>query len=363
LENALQVLEPGEEWALMPRSLEGNPNLWSPGIKYGVQPGSYSHLTEFFGPVLGVMRFQTLREAVNLVNQTGYGLTSGIESLDERECDYWKEHIRAGNLYVNRVTTGAVVLRQPFGGCGKSVFGPGLKAGGPNYVAQFMDFTDVTPKLDGALPETEPLKLLCRQLRDRGAATQLSTAELERILTAAVSYERNQQEEFVGMHDHFKLIGQDNFRRYRAFREIRIRLHAADTAFDVFSRVLAARVAGCRITVSLPPKLELPVLELLESLTDSWAGGIEFVEETDAQLAQAISALQTDRVRYAAPDRIPEAVLVAAAPTGICVVGTPVSGEGRLELLWYVQEQSLSVDYHRYGNLGDRAGESRLEPL
>ena len=81
-------------------------------------------MTEFFGPVLAVMRFEKLSEAVALVNQTGYGLTSGLESLDEREWDYWKEHIRAGNLYINRVTTGAVVLRQPFGGMGKSVSAP-----------------------------------------------------------------------------------------------------------------------------------------------------------------------------------------------------------------------------------------------
>ena len=62
--------------------MENNPNLWSPGIKYGVRPGSYTHLTEFFGPVLGVMRFKSLAEAIALVNQTGYGLTSGLESLD-----------------------------------------------------------------------------------------------------------------------------------------------------------------------------------------------------------------------------------------------------------------------------------------
>ena len=60
LETALKVLEPGEEWALMPEPVEGNPNLWTPGIKYGVRPGSYTHLTEFFGPVLAVMRFETL---------------------------------------------------------------------------------------------------------------------------------------------------------------------------------------------------------------------------------------------------------------------------------------------------------------
>ncbi|HEX3988964.1 MAG TPA: bifunctional proline dehydrogenase/L-glutamate gamma-semialdehyde dehydrogenase, partial [Verrucomicrobiae bacterium] len=139
---ALENLEPGEEWAVPPRSVAGNPSLWTPGVKYGVKPGSRTHLTEFFGPILGVMRFEKLSEAVELVNQTGYGLTSGLESLDDQEWDYWRRNIRAGNLYINRATTGAVVLRQPFGGMGKSVFGPGMKAGGPNYVAQFMTFRD-----------------------------------------------------------------------------------------------------------------------------------------------------------------------------------------------------------------------------
>ena len=140
----------------MPQPVEGNPCLWTPGIKYGVRPGGYTHLTEFFGPVLAVMRFRTLAEAVQLVNQTGYGLTSGIESLDDREVDFWKERIRAGNLYVNRVTTGAIVLRQPFGGMGKSGFGPGMKAGGPNYVAQFMDFADAGGDETHALEELPP---------------------------------------------------------------------------------------------------------------------------------------------------------------------------------------------------------------
>ena len=54
----------------------------------------------------------------------------------------WCSRIRAGNLYINRSTTGAIVLRQPFGGMGKSSVGPGIKAGGPNYVVPLMRFTD-----------------------------------------------------------------------------------------------------------------------------------------------------------------------------------------------------------------------------
>jgi RHH-type transcriptional regulator, proline utilization regulon repressor / proline dehydrogenase / delta 1-pyrroline-5-carboxylate dehydrogenase len=80
-------------------------------------------------------------------------------------------------------------------------------------------------------------------------------------------------------------------------------------------------------------------------------------------LAQAMREHQMDRVRYAAPDRVPLEVLHAFAQSGICAVSVPPVMEGRLELLWYVQEQSISIDYHRYGNLGRRSSETREEPL
>lgn len=341
----------------MPQPVVGNPCLWTPGVKYGVRPGSFTHMTEFFGPMLGVMRFEKLSEAVALANQTGFGLTSGLESLDEREWEYWREHIRAGNLYINRVTTGAIVLCQPFGGMGKSGFGPGMKAGGPNYVAQLMDFTGARPEKAEGLPASPALAALCAGLRTK------KYAEAECIIAAAASYERNQREEFGQGHDHFKLVGQDNARRYRPAGSVRVRIHASDTVFEIFARACAANAAGCRVVISIPPGALDPSVNLLEELTESWAGAIEFVEETDAQLAQAMRDRQTDRVRYAAPDRAPLEVLRASAESGVYIAQAPVSGEGRLELLWYVQEQSISTDYHRYGNLGARSAEPRTEPL
>ena len=68
---------------------------------------------------------------------------------------------------------------------------------------------------------------------------------------------------------------------------------------------------GCRITVSSPPDTAATLLALLDTLTEPWAGGIEFVEETDAALAAVVLARGTDRIRYAAPDRVPEDVLRA----------------------------------------------------
>ena len=74
----------------MPRlHVDDNPHLVSPGVKWGVQPSSFTHCTEFFGPVLGVMEARDLDDAIDLVNATGYGLTSGLESLDDREQELW----------------------------------------------------------------------------------------------------------------------------------------------------------------------------------------------------------------------------------------------------------------------------------
>jgi RHH-type proline utilization regulon transcriptional repressor/proline dehydrogenase/delta 1-pyrroline-5-carboxylate dehydrogenase len=343
----------------MPRKVDGNPHLWSPGIKWDVQPGSQTHLTEFFGPVLGVMRFEKLHEAITLVNQTGYGLTSGLESLDDREQAEWKAGVRAGNLYINRGTTGAIVLRQPFGGMGKSAFGPGLKAGGPNYVAQFMEFRETTPDS----PSTpSPDSVMGRFLVALQNWDTLNLTENTKLITAFTSYERWWNDEFSREHDHFLLPGQDNHRRYLPVTALRVRVHADDTPFDLFARVAAARIAGCRITLSIPPGLEWRALQRLREATEAWSGEIVFVEETDAQLAEAIRAHQCDRVRYAHPSRVPVEVRRAAHEANVFIADAPVLAEGRIELLWYVREQSVSFDYHRYGNLGARSGEARAEP-
>jgi RHH-type proline utilization regulon transcriptional repressor/proline dehydrogenase/delta 1-pyrroline-5-carboxylate dehydrogenase len=363
LETALQRLEPGERWAVVPKRGDDNPNLVWPGVKWGVQPGSFTHMTEFFGPVLGVMKAKNLGEAIDLVNQTGYGLTAGLESLDEREQEIWLEQVRAGNLYINRVTTGAIVLRQPFGGMGKSAFGPGIKAGGPHYVAQLIDFEECGEPVAGPSicdPQLDDLRGRLLGLVETSQA--VTHQEVSRVVAAIGSYDLNVQREFGRTHDHFRLLGQDNLRLYRPVRKMRVRLHPDDTFFELCARVAAAKAVGCHTTVSSPQHETAPGLALLEEITEPWAGAIEFVEETDAALAEAIREGQTDRVRYAAPDRVPAAVFQAAQETGLFVARTPVLAEGRIELLWYVREQSVSHDYHRYGNLGQRAENERAPP-
>lgn len=365
LERGLKELEKGESWAVMARMQDDNPSMYSPAVKWDVAPGSYTHMTEFFGPVLAVLRADNLEHAIEMTNQTGYGLTSGLESLDDREQEQWYDGVHAGNLYINRGTTGAIVQRQPFGGMGKSAFGPTIKAGGPNYVAQLMDFTDVDGGSVADEPvqdvEVESLRQILRKRMTTGA-DGLGADEMKPLLAAIASYDRRYAEEFGVWHDHQKLVGQDNFRRYAPCGKLRVRVTEQDSAFEIFARVCAAKIAGCHIIVSKPPGLSSRAVDLLDRFTESWGASIEFVEETDEQLAATFAAKQTDRVRYAGP-RAPLSVLSAVKDSGVFVARAPVLVEGRVELLWYLREQSISRDYHRYGNLGERADEERAAVL
>ena len=137
LARALTVLDDGEEWLVRPQPLDETDLLWSPGVRWGVRPGSWFHRTECFGPVLGVIRAADLADAIRIQNGTDYGLTGGIQSLDEHEVAVWLESVEVGNAYVNRHMTGAIVQRQPFGGWKRSSVGCGPKAGGPSYVEAF----------------------------------------------------------------------------------------------------------------------------------------------------------------------------------------------------------------------------------
>ena len=144
LQRALSTLEPGESWLVEPKQLDDAGNLWRPGVKLGVKAGSWSHQNEWFGPVLAVIETPDFETGLAWQNQTEFGLTAGIQSLDETECATWIDEMRAGNLYVNRGTTGAIVNRQPFGGWKKSSVGPNAKAGGLNYVNTLRDWPKVT---------------------------------------------------------------------------------------------------------------------------------------------------------------------------------------------------------------------------
>ncbi|MFZ0135123.1 MAG: bifunctional proline dehydrogenase/L-glutamate gamma-semialdehyde dehydrogenase [Desulfobacterales bacterium] len=356
LKRGMESLEPGESWALKPRPVDGNPAMWTPGIKWDVQAGSFTHTTELFGPVLGVMCADNLDQAIDFVNATGYGLTSGLESLDRREQEIWKERVRAGNLYINRGTTGAVTLRQPFGGMGKSALGAAIKAGSPNYVSQFMTFEELQYPGVKVLLKDHGLLRLARQWQRKAHWGEFpeTAADILKTVRAIKSYLYHFEREFGRENDYFHLRGQDNILRYRPVGRVMVRIHPDDSLFDVLARIAAARVAGCEVLISSHPDSVHPPTDFLESEEGRKLIGATVIERlSDAEVIRRLPDIQ--RIRYADPRRVPAAVFEAAVRTGFYIARAPVMMEGRLELLHYLINQSICDAYHRYGNLGERS--------
>ncbi|MDR1331619.1 MAG: bifunctional proline dehydrogenase/L-glutamate gamma-semialdehyde dehydrogenase, partial [Tannerella sp.] len=142
LQHAIEHLEPGESWLVAPAFVDEKKYILKPTVKWGVRPGSYTFRTELFAPLLSVVCIDSLEQGIEYANASEYGLTAGLQSLNEAEQTRWKNSIEAGNLYINRGITGAIVRRQPFGGMKRSAFGGGIKAGGPNYVSCLVNLTE-----------------------------------------------------------------------------------------------------------------------------------------------------------------------------------------------------------------------------
>jgi len=342
LRRALTTLDEGEEWLLEPRLVSGHPHLWSPGIKLGVRGGSFFHSTECFGPVLGLMRALHLDEAIGLANGTPYGLTSGIHTLDDREIDQWLDRIEAGNLYVNRPITGAMVGRQPFGGWKASSVGPGAKVGGPNYVLQLARWRETTLPTAGASLRPEISALLERWLE----ATDEQGKALLRA--SAASYAEAWQHHFSREHDPMRILGERNVFRYRPCRGVLVRAEAAAQAERLALQqvILAALTCNVPLTISLSrddPSSWLPEHAAVAAVIESEVDAIERLRSSTA----------IERLRVL--DTVSPAVRAAAHEAGVAVIDTPVLATGRLELRWYLREQTIAHVMHRYGNVMEPA--------
>ncbi len=296
-------LEPGEKWLIAPEFVDEKKYILKPTVKIGVKPDSFTFRTELFAPLLAVTPFDTLEEAIQLVNSLDYGLTSGLQSLDEQEQKYWKAHIMAGNLYINRGITGAIVNRQPFGGMKLSAFGPGLKAGGPNYCLQFMEVTDKT-----------------------GTTTDYKKSYAE-WYEKEFRHARNIQ-------PHIR--GEQNVFRYLPLKDgMALRLFGDETAEQVEMVMLAAKTVGTPLTISADS--DHPLIGTLPAVKK------ESLEEFCRHLKDF------ERIRTIS-SHVPDTLFVAAAQADMFIAQAAPVHNGRIELTHYIKEQSISNEYHRYGS-------------
>ncbi|WP_243229666.1 bifunctional proline dehydrogenase/L-glutamate gamma-semialdehyde dehydrogenase [Microbacterium sp. CIAB417] len=329
--DALTTLHPGESWLLEPEKLDDAGQLWRPGIRDGVARGSEFHRVEYFGPVLGIMTAETLDEAIDIVNDIDYGLTSGIHALDEDEIQHWLASVQAGNAYVNRGTTGAIVQRQPFGGWKKAAVGAGSKAGGPNYLVGLSEWADAPVASTTALDDLG------------SSAVSLVEGEDAEWLRGALATDIDAWEsEFGVVRDATGLVTEQNLLRYQAV-PVTVRYEGSRPA-ELLRVAAAGRRARARLTVSAAGELPADVV--------TWLGAhdVTFVTEDDeAWAARARRLAATDgRVRLIGASATATAQAVDGAPS-LAIYANPVVAAGRVELLTFLREQAVSITAHRFG--------------
>lgn len=107
-----------------------------PTVFVDVDPSARLMKEEIFGPVVAISKADTFEEAIDIANDTEYGLTGAVITKNREHLEYAREEFHVGNLYFNRGCTGAIVGYQPFGGFNMS--GTDSKAGGPDYLTLHM---------------------------------------------------------------------------------------------------------------------------------------------------------------------------------------------------------------------------------
>ena len=200
--------------------------------------------------------------------------------------------------------TGAIVNRQPFGGMKLSAFGPGLKAGGPNYCAQFMHIADKA--------------------------------------TSATDYKASYAEWYEKEFKHArniqpKIRGEQNVFRYLPLAGgMVLRLFGDETLEQVEMVQLAAKTVGTPLTISM---------EASHPLSGKVSGKVK--SENLAAFCESIK--HYERIRTISAD-VPDIVFEAAANHDKFIAQALPLRNGRIELINYIKEQSIANEYHRYGS-------------
>jgi RHH-type proline utilization regulon transcriptional repressor/proline dehydrogenase/delta 1-pyrroline-5-carboxylate dehydrogenase len=318
--DALTTLGDGEAWMLEPCKLDRDGQLWSPGVRTGVRRGSAFHQTEYFGPVLGVMSAPTLGEAIAMQNETDFGLTAGIHSLDTAELALWLDTVQAGNLYVNRGITGAIVQRQPFGGWKKSSVGAGTKAGGPNYLVGLGSWV---PAHHSAAGEA---------IIHAGVKGLLTTDD---SLSGAFGSDAAAWNNTFGRaEDISALAAERNVFRYLPVPVV-IRLSEGVLVSELLRVVGAGLLAGSPLTVS-------------SAVASDALADLQIVVEDDAAWLARVPSLATNRIRLIGGDPAALAAAIGGRPD-VAIYSGPVTPAGRIELLPFLREQAVSITAHRFG--------------
>jgi RHH-type proline utilization regulon transcriptional repressor/proline dehydrogenase/delta 1-pyrroline-5-carboxylate dehydrogenase len=177
------------------------------------------------------------------------------------------------------------------------------------------------------------------------------------LQSALQSYQENVDREFSKWRDYFKLRGEDNLFGYLKVEAVALRICQNDSLFEAVARVLAAKVCGVKVRVSLEATMNNTISQFLFRYAPKiLKDGDVIRRESEADFVKCFP--EVERVMYAGEDRVSDFVFKKAAESLTFIVRNPPLMSGRLELLNFHNEQSISHSFHRYGNLGGRTLEA-----
>ena len=241
-----------------------------------ISADKYSYFyKELFGPVLHIVPFGDLKDAVELFNATDYALTGGVFSQSQDDVDYCLSKMESGNIYVNRAITGARVNIEPFGGFKLSGTGP--KAGGHDYVMSFhaglahlplqIDLTRPTPSdeagheltINWARPSTSSLDLRVQTIskalefviQDFEALYQGLYGENKRILKKWHKFMAKKLKSFITRPlPNRKIPGQISYNDHSlSVKNVMVVAYEERAFFSTLLYLFAAVSKGCAINV------------------------------------------------------------------------------------------------------------------
>jgi len=377
----LTELGPGESWLVQPTPLDDSGRLWSPGIRDGVRPGSDLHQTASAAPVLGIVRTETLAQAIAVQNGTDHGLAAGLQALDPDEIAEWTASVHAGALFVNRPTTGAKVRRQPLGGWKASAVGPGTPPDGPLALAALGRW-EPTPR---TVHKSIQLTGLSHRVTAvvEAARSGLSFEEFDRVRAGARSDVRAREAVFGTSRDTAGLVVERNVIRWRP-QSVVVRHAEGSPTGDLVRTLVAATAAHAHVLLSTARPLPGPLtqlfasarspLDVVDHLVESdddflrraasgavfqrdWDGDEAPQDAIDLVLAQGQERPSSSafggpgaRIRLVGGDPLPLEEALGAS-VDVTVHDGPVVESGVVEMLPYLREQTVSITAHRFGDL------------
>ena len=323
------------DWALIPKIDEENPRLVSPGICWGVHSSDDMAKNEYFAPILSVIEVSCVSEGIDIINASDYGLTAGLESLDPKEHVEFKTRSEAGNLYINRPITGAIVSRQAFGGMKASQIGTSYKAGGNHTLLAYCTASTQSKTEQSVSERSELLEKITPLLKYwEGSGHTVDWNTLKRWAQEYESFHYATLDWVDACHIH----GQSNQNAWMLKKKNTLRLLDTDDIQQIAAIVMLA------IQYHVPIQLSSDTGKLIpKSIWEQCISNSEYrIESKDAFIERFKDKTYSENVYTLSPS-------INALKSQISAHHFMATGDPKLDALIFLQEKTLSETLHRYG--------------